>query len=139
MSQTQVFVTLDGEDVLAGTLFAHRRRRTESATFSYATAYLARPGAYALDPELPLAGGARQTRVGQALFGAFSDCVPTGGAARWSTGGRQLSLVQSGAHSARRARSATCWESATTSGRARCGSGSTTGPSWPTRTRGCRR
>lgn len=69
-------VAFGGTDVHAGTLFTHRRRGTESATFTYVTSYLAAPGAYALDPELPLAAGARQTRVGSALFGAMTDCAP---------------------------------------------------------------
>ena len=76
MTQVQVHVAFGGTDVHAGTLFTHRRRGTESATFTYVTSYLAVPGAYALDPELPLAAGARQTRVGSALFGAMTDCAP---------------------------------------------------------------
>ena len=52
------------------------RRGTESATFSYASQYLARPDAYSLAPALPLTSGALQTPVGQALFGAFTDSSP---------------------------------------------------------------
>ena len=76
MTQVQVHVAVGEQDVHAGTLFSHRRRGTESATFTYTTGYLAAPGAYALDPELPLAAGARQTRIGRALFGAMTDCAP---------------------------------------------------------------
>ncbi len=76
MTDIQVYVAIDGEDVLAGTLYAHRRRGSESASFVYDQAYLAHPGAYALDPLLPLTSGTHQTRAGQALFGAFSDCAP---------------------------------------------------------------
>jgi serine/threonine-protein kinase HipA len=71
-----VFVQIDGEDVRAGDLWSHRRRGVESATFSYSPAYLARPGAYALDPGLPLIAGQQQTRAEQSMFGAFSDCAP---------------------------------------------------------------
>lgn len=71
-----VHVELDGETVPAGTLFGHRGRGVESATFAYDPAYVARPGAYALDPELPLRTTPTQTRVGQSLFGAFGDCAP---------------------------------------------------------------
>ena len=39
--QTEVWVVLHGEDTFAGTLYSHRRRGTESATFSYAPTYLA--------------------------------------------------------------------------------------------------
>ena len=76
MTSIEVHVGLDGREVLAGTLYSHRRRGTESATFAYATGYLSAAGAYALDPELPLSSGARQTRAGRALFGALTDCAP---------------------------------------------------------------
>ena len=73
MTEVQVHVAIEASDVRAGTLHSHRRRGAESATFAYDTGYLARPDAYALDPELPLVAGARQTGVGRALFGAFTD------------------------------------------------------------------
>jgi serine/threonine-protein kinase HipA len=76
MTEVQVHVRIAGEDVLAGSLFSHRRRGTESATFSYASGYLANSRAYALDPGLPLRAGPVQTRVGSPLFGAFTDCAP---------------------------------------------------------------
>jgi len=72
----EVHVEIDGRTRRAGTLHSHRRRSTESATFVYDDAYLGEPGSYALDPGLPLTGGQHQTRVGQALFGAFSDSAP---------------------------------------------------------------
>jgi serine/threonine-protein kinase HipA len=78
-----VDVRIDGTDVHAGTLYTHRRRGTESATFSYMTSYLARGDAYALDPAMPLGSGAYQTPVGHKLFGALTDCAPD----RW---GRRL-------------------------------------------------
>ncbi len=79
----EVVVQIDGEDILAGRLWAHRRRGTESASFAYAADYLARPHAYELDPTLSLVAGQQQTTVGRAIFGAFSDCAPD----RW---GRRL-------------------------------------------------
>ena len=79
----EVVVELGAQTVLAGRLWAHRRRATESATFSYDTNYLARPNAYELDPTLPLTAGQQQTPAGRAIFGAFSDCAPD----RW---GRRL-------------------------------------------------
>ena len=79
----EVVVRLGAEDVSAGRLWAHRRRGTESATFSYAPEYLARGDAYELDPALPLTAGQQQTPTGRAIFGAFSDCAPD----RW---GRRL-------------------------------------------------
>lgn len=80
---TDVVVQIGGEDVLAGRLWAHRRRGAESATFVYVPEYLTRPDAYALDPGLPLAAGQHQTADGRPTFGAFSDCAPD----RW---GRRL-------------------------------------------------
>ena len=72
----EVVVSDGGADVEAGTLFSHRRGRTESATFVYASAYVTRPGAYELDPSLPLGTAPSQTPVGQTIFGALSDCAP---------------------------------------------------------------
>ncbi len=83
MAEVEVVVAMGDEDVLAGRLWPHRARGTESATFSYDSSYLARSGAYELDPRLPLVGGPQQTASGQATFGAFSDCAPD----RW---GRRL-------------------------------------------------
>ncbi len=82
-SGVQVVVQIGGEDVLAGRLWSHRRRRVESATFAYDADYLARPEAYELDPALNLVAGQQQTPAGKAMFGAFSDCAPD----RW---GRRL-------------------------------------------------
>jgi serine/threonine-protein kinase HipA len=81
-SAVEVFVQIAGEDVFAGRLWSHQRRAVESASFTYADEYLQRDG-YALDPALPLSAGQHQTPVGQALFGAFTDCAPD----RW---GRRL-------------------------------------------------
>jgi len=80
---TEVFVQIAGTDVWAGRLWSHQRHDSESATFAYAEDYLARPDAYQLDPALPLHTGQQQTRLGQELFGAFTDCAPD----RW---GRRL-------------------------------------------------
>jgi serine/threonine-protein kinase HipA len=82
-AEVEVVVQIGGDDVLAGRLWSHRRRGAESATFSYTEEYLARDDAYELDPGLPLSAGQQQTRVGQAMFGALSDCAPD----RW---GRRL-------------------------------------------------
>jgi serine/threonine-protein kinase HipA len=79
----EVVVSIAGEDILAGRLWAHRNRGRESATFSYDESYLAFEGAYELDPRLPLVGGQQQTAEGQSIFAAFSDCAPD----RW---GRRL-------------------------------------------------
>jgi serine/threonine-protein kinase HipA len=75
-TSTEVIVQIDGEDVVAGRLWSHRRGKAESATFAYDPAYLSRPGAYRLDPALPLLAGQQQTPAGVALFGAFDDSAP---------------------------------------------------------------
>ncbi len=93
MTDVEVLVSLADRDALAGTLYSRRGRGTESATFMYAAEYLAHPGAYALDPELPLRIGASHTRLGQALFGALTDSAPD----RW---GRTL-IARSEARAAR--------------------------------------
>jgi len=82
-TDVEVVVQLGGADVAAGHLWSHRGRGAESATFSYATGYLARRDAYELDPLLPLSAGQQQTPAGRAIFGAFSDSAPD----RW---GRRL-------------------------------------------------
>jgi serine/threonine-protein kinase HipA len=82
-TEVEVVVSIAGEDVRAGTLWSHRTRGRESATFSYADSYLALDQAYELDPRLPLVGGPQQTGEGQALFAAFTDSAPD----RW---GRRL-------------------------------------------------
>ena len=69
-------MSLGGEDVLAGRFWAHRRQGVESATFVYASGYLANKTAYPLDPALPLVSGQLQTPQNRKIFGAFSDCSP---------------------------------------------------------------
>jgi serine/threonine-protein kinase HipA len=72
----EVFVA-DGErNILAGRMYSHLRRGSESASFIYDNEYLANPGAYQLDPALPLVTGTLQTPVGRALFGGFADSLP---------------------------------------------------------------
>ena len=71
-----VYVSIDGQDALAGTMYGSRRHKTESASFAYYPEYLRRPDAYALDPAMPLSQGAFHTAANQKLFGAFRDCSP---------------------------------------------------------------
>lgn len=78
-----VYVDLDGNPELVGTLRARFRKNRESATFTYDASWLAHPSHFALEPSLPLHDLPRHTRAGQSLFGAFGDCAPD----RW---GRML-------------------------------------------------
>jgi serine/threonine-protein kinase HipA len=81
--EVDVIVRVAADDVLAGRLWCHRRRGTESQTFRYASEYLGLSGAYELDPLLPLLEGSQQTPANRSIFGAFSDSAPD----RW---GRRL-------------------------------------------------
>ena len=79
-----VSIQIGGEDVFAGTLYAHVRRGVESASFRYANAYLADVRAFPLAPDMPLSDGAIHTQ-GEAMFRVLEDCMPD----RW---GRNLML-----------------------------------------------
>src|SRR5450755_312244 len=72
----EVYVAVGERNSLAGRMYPHRHRGIESASFVYNDRYLAGPGAYALDPGLPLVTGTLQTPVGRTLFGAFADSSP---------------------------------------------------------------
>lgn len=71
-----VVVHVDDEDVLAGRLYCHTARGTESATFGYDPAWLADSRGYALEPALPLVGGPQHTAAGQGMFRSFGDTAP---------------------------------------------------------------
>lgn len=60
--------------------FTQRRSNPVSTVFAYSVGYLAQPGAFPIDPELPLVSGNQYT---DGLPGAFEDCSPD----RW---GRNL-------------------------------------------------
>jgi serine/threonine-protein kinase HipA len=75
-TEVEVHVESAGATMRAGTLYAHRRRTGESATFTYDSSWLARPDAYALDPELPLVLGPLQTSATSPMFGACMDSAP---------------------------------------------------------------
>lgn len=72
----QVSVDIGAETVLAGQMYSHRSRGTESTSFTYEQSYLADPRAYALDPTLPLVSGTQQSPLNHRVFGAFSDSCP---------------------------------------------------------------
>ncbi len=68
----RVCVELDGRPIEAGiAYFTHRGTLTTS--FRYSRDYLRRPGAYELDPALPLYQGQHHVA---GLPGAFADCAP---------------------------------------------------------------
>jgi serine/threonine-protein kinase HipA len=71
----EVTVEIDGQEVLAGTLWVHERGG-RTASFRYADSYLTTQGNYALEPALPKAAGVFHTAPGTALFNAFADSAP---------------------------------------------------------------
>ncbi|MFC9690311.1 type II toxin-antitoxin system HipA family toxin [Kribbella sp. NPDC056951] len=68
-----VSVELDGQTIEAGTAYFTRRQGMVSTSFRYSEDYLARPGAYAIDPAMPLLKG---NYAPSGLPGAFADCSP---------------------------------------------------------------
>ncbi|HEY4058613.1 MAG TPA: type II toxin-antitoxin system HipA family toxin [Kofleriaceae bacterium] len=72
--ELDVVLELDGTDVLVGRLWSRTRGARESASFEYDGTWLTRRGAFALDPELPLATGRAHTE--RPLFNAFTDPAP---------------------------------------------------------------
>jgi len=75
-SDIEVYVAVGERNLLAGQMYSHRQRGSEAASFVYDSRYLADPGAYSLDPALPLVTGTLQTPVGRRLFGGFADSLP---------------------------------------------------------------
>lgn len=68
-----VYLAIDG-GVRVGRLWARARSGRERASFEYDDAWLARPDAFSLDPELVL--GAGQFHTDRPLFNAFTDPAP---------------------------------------------------------------
>jgi serine/threonine-protein kinase HipA len=77
----EVHIDWQGETVFVGRLWSRGKGARETATFEYDRVWLGRPGAFALDPNLPLTPGPFHRDGG--LFNAFTDPPPD----RW---GRNL-------------------------------------------------
>lgn len=76
VKEAYVFVSINGDEVLAGRLQHVREARGERYFFAYGRSYLARRDAYSIDPrQLPLAEG---VKVFSALPLAFQDAGPDG-------------------------------------------------------------
>jgi serine/threonine-protein kinase HipA len=71
----EVTVEIDGQELVAGTLWVHEQR-AETATFRYSDSYLASSVSHDLDPALPKSAGIFQSPRGEPLFGAFADSAP---------------------------------------------------------------
>jgi serine/threonine-protein kinase HipA len=72
---TLVYVSTDGKDTAAGTLWFYSRGGRESASFEYNPDWLTQ-GHFALEPALQLTAGTFHTRAGLSLFGAMGDSAP---------------------------------------------------------------
>ncbi len=71
-----VYVDLNGTPHLVGRLWAHMRKRRESATFEYDPTWLQNPERFALEPALQLGEGAFHTAADKIMFGAIGDSAP---------------------------------------------------------------
>lgn len=80
----EVTIQIDGTDVFAGKLFCRARNGVETSSFAYDAAYLLRPDAFALSPDIPLSPSAYHSQ-GRPMLHVFEDCMPD----RW---GRNLLL-----------------------------------------------
>ena len=78
MNSRQIYVSivLGDECLLAGTLWCHNRKGRESATFEYASSWVAQPERFALEPALKLSEGVFHTQPDQIIFGAIGDSAP---------------------------------------------------------------
>ena len=72
--ETAVYIDLAGATVPVGTLWTRTRGARQTASFEYAASWLARPGAFGIDPALPPARGPFHTD--RPLFNAFTDPAP---------------------------------------------------------------
>jgi serine/threonine-protein kinase HipA len=74
-TEVAVYVAVRERNLLAGWLRSDGSRGAP-VSFAYDDGYLSDPGAYPLDPALPLVGGTMTTGPGRATFGAFADSAP---------------------------------------------------------------
>ena len=75
-TKVEVHCDIGAKTVKVGSIFPLRRHGKESMTFIYDQSYISMPGAYAIDPSLPLRAGSHHTGAGHSIFGAFSDSSP---------------------------------------------------------------
>ena len=71
-----VFVELQGQVCLVGTLWTRQRGGRQSATFEYSGMWLDNPAHFALEPALSLGAGPHHTPQDVPIFGALSDSAP---------------------------------------------------------------
>ncbi|MBI9079566.1 MAG: type II toxin-antitoxin system HipA family toxin [Pseudodesulfovibrio sp.] len=74
--QIYVYVDLQGEVYLVGTLWVHANNAGESASFEYAPEWRRSPSKFSLEPALELGEGSFHTDAGKSLFGSIGDSAP---------------------------------------------------------------
>lgn len=74
--KTLVYISLDGQDSLVGTMWSHFSRGKESSDFEYSGAWLKNKESFTLQPALFLGAGKQVNVRRMPLFGAFGDSAP---------------------------------------------------------------
>lgn len=74
--KTLVYINLDGQDSLVGTMWSHFSRGKESSDFEYSGAWLKNKESFTLQPALFLGAGKQVNVRRMPLFGAFGDSAP---------------------------------------------------------------
>jgi len=75
-NQVFIYIELEGELYLVGTLWARSLRGKQSASFKYHDDWLNNPMRFALEPALALGKGPYHTAAGRLIFGAIGDSAP---------------------------------------------------------------
>lgn len=74
--KTLVYINLDGQDSLVGTMWSHFSRGKESSDFEYSGEWLKNKESFTLQPALFLGAGKQVNVRRTPLFGAFGDSAP---------------------------------------------------------------
>jgi serine/threonine-protein kinase HipA len=75
-TQLLVYIDLQGETHLVGTLWARSNRGRQSASFEYHDEWLNNPVRFALEPALTVGKGPYHTGAARSLFGGIGDSAP---------------------------------------------------------------
>lgn len=75
-TQLLVYIDLDGQTHLVGTLWARSNRGRQSASFEYNNEWLNNPVRFALEPALTVGKGPYHTGAARSLFGGIGDSAP---------------------------------------------------------------
>jgi serine/threonine-protein kinase HipA len=75
-TQLFVYIDLEGQSHLVGTLWTRSNKGRQSASFEYHDDWLNQPARFALEPALTVGKGPYHTVAGRSLFGAIGDSAP---------------------------------------------------------------